>query len=99
MAVLSKPVDYRFFDADNHYYEPVDMFQRYIDREFADRTFVIEEHDGDTVVLFEGRPFGFIGGAGNKRRIRPGSLRAHLRGELTDGAQDVDDRYASEPAA
>lgn len=99
MATLSKSVDYRFFDADNHYYEPVDMFVRYIDPAFADRTFVVEERDGDTVVLFEGRPFGFVGGSGNKQRIRPGSLRAHLRGQPLDEEEDVDDRYASEPAA
>jgi predicted TIM-barrel fold metal-dependent hydrolase len=92
-------LDYRFFDADNHYYEPVDMFSRYIDPAFADRTFVVEEHDGETVVRFEGRPFGFIGGSGNRQRIRPGALRARLRGEVANDAVDVDDSYAADPAA
>ena len=72
MAVLSKEIDYRLFDADNHYYEPVDMFARYIDPEYAERTFQTEERDGETIVLFDGRPFGFVGGSGSKRRIRPG---------------------------
>jgi predicted TIM-barrel fold metal-dependent hydrolase len=39
------------------------------------------------------------GGSGNTRRIRPGALRALLRGELTDDDEDVDDSYASDPAA
>ena len=98
MGVLSQPVDYRVFDADNHYYEPVDMFERYIDPNYRDRTFTVEERDGGKVVLFQGRPFGFVGGAGNKQRIRPGALRAMLRGE-TLPEQDEDDSYASDPAA
>jgi predicted TIM-barrel fold metal-dependent hydrolase len=50
-------------------------------------------------VLFRGRPFGFVGGQGSKQRIRPGALRAQLRGELPDDDEDVDDSYASDPAA
>jgi predicted TIM-barrel fold metal-dependent hydrolase len=98
MSVLARSLDYRLFDADNHYYEPVEMFARYIEPAFAERTFVAEERDGETVVMFEGRPFGFLAGSGNKRRIRPGSLRARLRGELPDDAEG-DDSYASDPAA
>src|ERR1700722_5839716 len=98
MVISSTPADYRFFDADNHYYEPLDMFTRYIDPAFADRTFLVEERDGDAVVIFEGRPFGFVGGSGNKRRVRPGSLRARLPGPPDDEGE-VDDRYASEPGA
>jgi predicted TIM-barrel fold metal-dependent hydrolase len=98
MAVRSQAVEYRVFDADNHYYEPVDMFEQYIEPKYADRTFTVEDRDGDRVVLFDGRPFGFVGGNGNKQRIRPGSLRALLRGEpLPD--DDEDDSYASDPAA
>jgi predicted TIM-barrel fold metal-dependent hydrolase len=99
MTVLSKPVGYPLFDADNHYYEPVDMFVEYIEPEYADRTFTIAERDGETVALFDGRPVGFIGGSGSKRRIRPGALRAQLRGELSDAGDDEDDSYASDPAA
>jgi len=99
MATLARPTDYRFFDADNHYYEPVDMYERYIEPGYADRTFTPEERDGGTVVLFQGRPFGFVGGTGSRRRIRPGALRASLRGELPNEDEDVDDSYASDPAA
>jgi predicted TIM-barrel fold metal-dependent hydrolase len=99
MAVLSRSIDYRVFDADNHYYEPVDMFARYIEPAFADRTFVTEERDGETVVLFDGHPFGFIGGSGNKQRIRPGALRAYLRGEVPADDEEIDDSYASDPTA
>ena len=97
MAVLARKLDYRLFDADNHYYEPIDMFGRYMEPAFADRTFVTEERGGETVVLFDGRPFGFVGGRGSKRRIRPGALRAQLRGDLPADDPDVDDSYASEP--
>jgi predicted TIM-barrel fold metal-dependent hydrolase len=99
MTVLSKSIDYRFFDADNHYYEPLDMFGRYIEPAFAERTFVAEERDGEAVVLFDGRPFGFVGGKGNRRRIRPGALRAQLRGEAPVDEPEVDDSYASDPNA
>lgn len=99
MAARSKSIDYRVFDADNHYYEPVDMFARYIDARYADRTFRTEERDGEAIVLFEGRPFGFVGGSGSKRRIRPGALRAQLRGDTPADDPDVDDSYASDPKA
>jgi predicted TIM-barrel fold metal-dependent hydrolase len=87
------------FDADNHYYEPVDLFERYIAPDYRERTFrVHEDADGYRVVTFDGRPFGFVGGSGQRERIRPGGLRKRLRGELPpdDGG---DDRYASDPAA
>ena len=65
------------FDADNHYYEPIDLFERYIDPKYRDRTFrVVDAGDGFKEVVFEGRPFGFVGGAGQRMRIRPGTLRA-----------------------
>jgi predicted TIM-barrel fold metal-dependent hydrolase len=99
MGALIKEIAYPLFDADNHYYEPVDMFGRYIDPEYADRTFRTERREGETVVLFEGRPFGFIGGSGSKRRIRPGGLRAQLRGDPPRDDSEVDDSYASDPAA
>ena len=99
MAVVSRSIDYRLFDADNHYYEPVDMFGRYIEPAFAARTFVTEQRDGETVVLFDGRPYGFVGGQGNMRRIRPGALRAQLRGDVPTDDAEVDDSYASEPGS
>jgi predicted TIM-barrel fold metal-dependent hydrolase len=99
MTTASGTLGYGLFDADNHYYEPVDMFARYIEPEYADRTFTVEERDGNQIVMFQGRTFGFVGGQGNKQRIRPGALRAMLRGDLPDGDDDQDDSYASDPAA
>ena len=98
MGVLSQPVDYRVFDADNHYYEPIDMFMRYIDPEYRETTFTVEERAGEKAVFFHGRPFGFVGGVGNKQRVRPGALRALLRGETLPELEE-DDSYASDPAA
>jgi predicted TIM-barrel fold metal-dependent hydrolase len=92
-------IEYRVFDADNHYYEPVDLFERYIAPEYRDRTFrVHQDADGYRVVTFDGRPFGFVGGAGQRERIRPGSLRKRLRGE-EPADDDPDDRYAADPDA
>jgi predicted TIM-barrel fold metal-dependent hydrolase len=100
MSPSTPAIGYPLFDADNHYYEPVDLFERYIAPEFRERTFRVEERDGEQLVVFDGRPFGFVGGSGNTRRIRPGSLRARARGELApDDEDDVDDRYASDPGA
>src|SRR3954465_2239455 len=82
MTARSIEIDYPLFDADNHYYEPLDLFPRYIDPAFRDRTFQVhDEADGYKSVTFDGKPFGFVGGAGNRQRIRPGGLRARLRGE------------------
>ncbi|MEX1007933.1 MAG: amidohydrolase family protein [Acidimicrobiia bacterium] len=104
MPAVARPVDhrvdYRVFDADNHYYEPVDLFERYIASEFRDRTFrVHHDADGYRVVTFDGKPFGFVGGSGQRERIRPGALRKRLRGEFPPDDDDVDDSYAAEPAA
>jgi predicted TIM-barrel fold metal-dependent hydrolase len=106
MATLVRPIDYRVFDADNHYYEPLDLFERYIAREFRDRTFQVQadaDADGNRVVTFDGKPFGFVGGSGPFARIRPGSLRKRVRGELPPDDEasrhDGDTTYAAEPAA
>lgn len=93
-------IEYRLVDADNHYYEPIDLFERYIDPRFRDRTFRVEDtDDGFKRVMFDGRPFGFVGGAGQRQRIRPGGLRASLRGEAPPEPDEVDDSYAGDPAA
>lgn len=34
------------------------MFARYIDAQFAERTFRTEERDGETIVFFQARPAG-----------------------------------------
>lgn len=99
MTALRKPLDYRLVDADNHYYEPLDVFERYIDPRHRDRTFrVVDTDDGYKEVVFDGRTFGFVGGAGQRARIRPGSLRAGLRGEAAPD-EDIDDSYAADPDA
>lgn len=100
MATLQRALDYRVVDADNHYYEPIDLFERYIDPKYRERTFrVVDAGDGFKEVVFEGRTFGFVGGAGQRMRIRPGALRSRLRGELPPEDPDADDAYAAEPHA
>ena len=99
MTARHRSFDYLLFDADNHYYEPVDLFVNYIAPEFRDRTFQLEDRDGETIVLFDGKPFGFVGGSGSKQRIRPGGLRARLRGDVDPQDDDEDTSYAGDPAA
>ncbi|MGE0880457.1 MAG: amidohydrolase family protein [Acidimicrobiia bacterium] len=100
MATLQHPIEYRVVDADNHYYEPLDVFERYIDPRYRARTFTVHDtDDGYKEVRFDGRPFGFVGGAGQRQRVRPGALRARLRGEQPNEEPEFDDSYAAEPAA
>jgi hypothetical protein len=42
---------YRLFDADNHYYEPPELFERYIDPAYRERTYrLVKEADGSEVI-------------------------------------------------
>jgi len=91
-------VGFRVFDADNHYYEPVDLYEQYVEPAYRDRTFTTQPRDGGTAVLFQGRTFGFVDGSGKRARIRPGSLRAMMRGEALPEL-DEDDSYAADPTA
>jgi predicted TIM-barrel fold metal-dependent hydrolase len=100
MSTLKKPIEYGLFDADNHYYEPLDMFGRYIDPKYKERTFKVEDtDDGFKQVTFDGRVFGFVGGAGQRTKIRPGMMRARIRGELPPEDPDEDDSYAADAGA
>jgi len=106
---------YRLFDADNHYYEPPELFERYIDPAYRERTYrLVKEADGSEVIYFDGEPYGHVSGLGLKRRVRPGGLRAALRhnhapegGSSTGSPErpigwsdpEADDSYAGDPSA
>ena len=53
-------LDYLAFDADNHYYEAVDAFTRYVDPKMAKRTMQWAEIDGKQRLLVAGRVNRFI---------------------------------------
>lgn len=100
-------LDYPVFDGDTHYYEPPELFEQYIDPRYRDATFRVERTADGELVTFDGRPYGWIGGSGFTRRLRPGSLLKMLRqrGEASDEAEqpagddEDDERYAVDPAA
>ena len=74
-------------DADNHYYEPDDCFQRHIESAFSDRTVRIVREDGgrlgrvfveqDRLAFFSVGPADFVGA--------PGAMQSFFRGETEEG--------------
>ena len=71
---------YRFFDSDNHYYEPRDCFSRYIDPKHRDAAIhVTREADQRDRVWIGEKPFTFLN-QDFDRAVRPGALREMLRG-------------------
>jgi predicted TIM-barrel fold metal-dependent hydrolase len=73
------PLDYRTIDADNHYYETRDAFSRYIDPQYASRTFLVHtDADGVDHMSIDGRPYVFSP-AKFDRTNPPGSLLENLR--------------------
>ena len=57
---MTTSLDYRINDADNHFVEPPDCFERYIDPKFADLAIRnVTTPDGKLVKLFAGKPSKF----------------------------------------
>jgi predicted TIM-barrel fold metal-dependent hydrolase len=75
----------RPFDADNHYYEPLDAFTRHLDRQFKHRG-VRVVHDGrHTELLIGGTLNRFIPNPTFDPVIVPGCLDLQFRGQIPDG--------------
>ena len=81
------PLPYRIWDADNHYYEPDDCYQRHIEAAFRDRTMWIDRSEpgrpGRMYVGDERCEF-FSVGAGDSIGP-PGIMKHFLRGETDEG--------------
>src|SRR6478752_7490651 len=78
-------MDPRPFDADNHYYEPIDSFTRHLDKKFTDRG-VKPVQDGKRVkVLMGGKVNTFIPNPTFDPIIVPGCLDPLFRGEIPEG--------------
>jgi predicted TIM-barrel fold metal-dependent hydrolase len=75
----------RPFDADNHYYEPVDAFTRYLDPAFSDRGIQQVSRGTHTDLLAGGRLFEFIPNPTFDPVIVPGAIDLWFRGETPDG--------------
>jgi predicted TIM-barrel fold metal-dependent hydrolase len=85
---MSAHDELRGFDADNHYYESMDAFTRYIEPEYAKRAMQWAEIDGKTRLLVGGRVNRFIPNPTFDRLAKPGSLEQYFRGH-NEGGQDV----------
>jgi predicted TIM-barrel fold metal-dependent hydrolase len=76
--------DYGLFDADNHYYEPVDCFTRYIEPAHRDKAIRVVERDGRSRVVIGDRPFTFLSeGFLVESCARAGALRELLHSMRT----------------
>lgn len=67
------------FDADNHYYEPVDCFTRYMPAaQMDDAIRMVDTPEGGRVVIGD-RPFTFLREPFSTTHVKPGALREMLR--------------------
>ncbi|CAO5239261.1 amidohydrolase family protein [Frankia sp. AgKG'84/4] len=72
----------RAFDADNHYYEALDAFTRYIEPEFTKRAMQWAQVDGRTRLLVGGKVNRFLPNPTFSALARPGALEQYFRGEV-----------------
>jgi predicted TIM-barrel fold metal-dependent hydrolase len=79
------------FDADNHYYEPVDAFTRHLDPAFAKRTMQWVELNGKPRLMVAGRLNRFIPNPTFDPVARPGSLDLYFRGK--QAATDIREAF------
>ncbi|MBW2499171.1 MAG: amidohydrolase [Deltaproteobacteria bacterium] len=87
---------YRFFDCDNHMYEPRDSFTRYIEPRFRDRAVRPVKHGGTEIVMVGDQPMTFMEGYELYDRVgRPGSLKEMLH-QMKSGIVNEGD-YEWEP--
>jgi hypothetical protein len=73
-------LDYRLFDADNHYYEATDAFTRHLDPAFAKRGMQWATIDGKERLLVGGKVNRFIPNPRFDPIAKPGCLDEYFRG-------------------
>ena len=73
------------FDADNHYYEALDAFTRYIEPEYRHRCMQWAEVNGKQMLLVGGKINRFIPNPTFDRLSAPGSLEQYFRGRNPKG--------------
>jgi predicted TIM-barrel fold metal-dependent hydrolase len=78
-------IEYRPFDADNHYYEPLDAFTRYLDPTFAHRGVQVVKKGSHTEILIGGRLNEFIPNPTFDPVIVPGCMDQQFRGQVPEG--------------
>ena len=82
------------FDADNHYYEAIDAFTRYIDPAMAKRCMQWVEMNGKQRLLVGGKLNRFIPNPTFDPVARPGSLDEYFRGRNPE-AKDVKEAFGA----
>ena len=75
----------KVFDADNHYYEPLDAFIRHIEPEFRHRCMQWADVNGKQMLLVGGKINRFIPNPTFDRLSAPGSLEQYFRGNNPKG--------------
>jgi predicted TIM-barrel fold metal-dependent hydrolase len=75
----------KIFDADNHYYEAIDAFTRYIEPEFKKRCMQWAEVNGRQMLLVGGKINRFIPNPTFDMLSAPGSLEEYFRGNNPKG--------------
>jgi predicted TIM-barrel fold metal-dependent hydrolase len=81
----SRPLDFRPFDADNHYYEAEDAFTRHVEPEMAKRCMQWADVGGKRRLLVGGKINKFIPNPTFDPIARPGSLEDYFRGRNEAG--------------
>jgi predicted TIM-barrel fold metal-dependent hydrolase len=74
------PLDYRAFDADNHYYEALDAFTRHLDPKLGPRTVQWADIGGRKYHVVGGRVSRAVVNATFDPVAKPGALAAYFRG-------------------
>ncbi|MFI0406837.1 amidohydrolase family protein [Actinomadura sp. 3N508] len=83
-------LDYKPFDADNHYYETLDAFTRYQDKKMARRGVQVLRDGKRVYILVAGRVNHFIPNPTFDPVIVPGSVELMFRGEAPAGPPEVE---------
>ena len=78
-------LDFKAFDADNHYYEAEDAFTRHMDPKMAKRAMQWAEVGGRKRLLVGGKINKFIPNPTFDPVAKPGSLEDYFRGRNTEG--------------
>ncbi len=89
-------IDYRAFDADNHYYEALDAFTRHLDPKLGPRTVQWAEIDGRKHHVVGGRISRAVSNPTFDPIAKPGALCDYLRGR-GDGRSALELLRAREP--
>ena len=82
---MTSNVDFEAFDCDNHYYEAIDAFTRYVEPGMAKRTMQWGEIDGKQRLLVGGKVNRFIPNPTFDPISKPGALDEYFRGRNPKG--------------